>query len=93
MKQLPPSGVQAPHPTTELSIVGAATSSNAACSSGTSSQGGTLSPSLFNFKDDISSQEWLTQVSQHVLRQGDMLTSLCLERESGELLLGFVNAV
>ena len=69
MKQLPPSGVQAPHPT-ELSIVGAATSSNAACSSGTSSQGGTLSPSLFNFKDDISSQELLTQVSQHVLRQG-----------------------
>ena len=85
--QLPPSGVQA-HPT-ESSIVGAATSSNAACSSGTSSQGGTLSPSLFNFKDDISSQELLARVSQHVLRQGRYVNLTVPRERIWRIALGF----
>ena len=86
--QLPPSGIQAPHPA-ESSIVGAATSSNAACSSGTSSQGGTLSPSLFNFKEDVSSQELLAQVSQHMLRQGRYVDLIVPRERIWRIALGF----
>ena len=89
--QLPPSGVLAtssPQPA-ESAVVGVATSSNAASSSGMSSQGGTLSPSLFDFKDDISSEELLAQVSQCVLMQGRYVDLIVPRERIWRIALGF----
>ena len=88
---VPPSGVLATSSACrgEPSTAGLGVSSNVASSSGTSSQGGTLTPSLFDFKSDISAQELLAQVSQRVLKQGRYIDLIVPRDRIWRVSLGF----